>query len=285
MATWDDSDSEEEDSDEEQANVALMATTVNAEVSGEPEEKMLLESESDSDSDSEEVLSKLSRSELEACLSEMLERYQSLQSKYKDLKQINVNTSEARDKLKQNNSSLNEFIFSLKFVNCALNSKVSKLEEELVSSISTDYVNKYDRAFQHFLAKSIDKSKLASMIYGVSRNGRRGLGCVESILDMPKFDKRQPIKLIPLYDHFVPSGTKLECSELVKALPRTQKSDTKYHAQIPLDYPVAPKPQVVRNSGKTNKRGPKKWVPKDKIIYVADIISSSVETPIMVPGQ
>ena len=124
------------------------------------------------------------------------------------------------------------------------------------------------------------------MIYGVSRNGRRGLGCIERIMDIPKYDESQPIKLIPLYDHFVPSGTKLDCSELVKALPHTQNSNStpKYHAQIPLDYPVAQKPKVVRNSGKTNKRGPRKWVPKDKIIYVADILSSSVETPIMVPG-
>ena len=36
----------------------------------------------------------------------------------------------------------------------------------------------------------------------------------------------------------------------------------------------------------TNKSGPKQiWVPKDKIIFVADILHSKVKTPIMVPGQ
>src|ERR1044072_561949 len=33
----------------------------------------------------------------------------------------------------------------------------------------------------------------------------------------------------------------------------------------------------VRSSGKTNKKGPRKWVPKNKIIYFADIINSSIE--------
>lgn len=33
------------------------------------------------------------------------------------------------------------------------------------------------------------------------------------------------------------------------------------------------------------KKGPKKiWVPKDKIVYLADILSSQIETPILVPG-
>lgn len=40
---------------------------------------------------------------------------------------------------------------------------------------------------------------------------------------------------------------------------------------------AAQKPQVKKNSGKTSKKGSKKiWVPKDKIIYVADILSSRV---------
>ena len=47
----------------------------------------------------------------------------------------------------------------------------------------------------------------------------------------------------------------------------------------------ARKPKVIRNSGKTNQKGPKRlWVSKDKIIYVADILCSKVQTPVMVPG-
>ena len=86
MDTWDDLEYEEEDSDGEKANVALMAITKGPTSSEEPEDKVL--SESESDSDYEVVFSNLSRSDIEICVSEMLEKYQSLQSKYKDLKQV-----------------------------------------------------------------------------------------------------------------------------------------------------------------------------------------------------
>lgn len=45
-----------------------------------------IQSESESGSDSEEVFPNLSHSKLESCLSEILEKYQKLQRKYKDLK-------------------------------------------------------------------------------------------------------------------------------------------------------------------------------------------------------
>lgn len=49
-------------------------------------------------------------------------------------------------------------------------------------------------------------------------------------------------------------------------------------------YPTH-KPKFVKNYVKKNPKGPRKmWVPKDKIIYVTDILSSGVETPVMVPG-
>ena len=116
------------------------------------------------------------------------------------------------------------------------------------------------------------------MIYGVSRNGRKGLGYSgpskpidETLIVIPK----------PLFEHFVPSGTELECSEQVSAdlsesQSQTQKetSKPKYHAQIPFDYPVAQNSKDVRTSGNANKKGPRKWVPKDEVIYVADLGTS-----------
>ena len=77
----------------------------------------------------------------------------------------------------KNISDLNEKLFVLQKSNIALKSKVSRLEEEIFSNTSvTDELLRYDRAFHHFLSKSIDRSKMTSMIYGVSRNGSRGLG-------------------------------------------------------------------------------------------------------------
>ena len=97
----------------------------------------------------------------------MLEKYSSLQSKYKDLKQVQVVASETQSELEKDISSLNEKVFSLESNNSALKRKKSKLEEEIISEVSgTDCVIRYDRAFQYFLAKSI---------YIYKKNGFLGL--------------------------------------------------------------------------------------------------------------
>lgn len=122
------------------------------------------------------------------------------------------------------------------------------------------------------------------MIYGVSINRQKGLGC--TITRKP--DESQKVKSKPLYKHFMPVGTELDCSAQTQKHAQTRIKNSvlkpKYHSQISLDYTAAKKPKVVKNSRRTNKRGPIIWVPKDKIIYVVDILSSSVETPIMVSG-
>ena len=96
---------------------------------------------------------------------------------------------------------------------------------------------------------------MASMIYGVSQNNRKGIG----------------------YD---PKEVKTSSSDQLK-------SPFSYHYTHTQEqkFENARKPKVIRNSGKTNQKGPKRfWVPKDKIIYVADILCSKVQTPVMVPG-
>ena len=96
---------------------------------------------------------------------------------------------------------------------------------------------------------------MASMIYGVSQNNRKGIG----------------------YD---PKEDKTSTSDQLK-------SPFSYHYTHTQEqkFENVRKPKVVRNSGKTNQKGPKRlWVPKDKIVYVADILCSKVQTPFMVPG-
>ena len=96
---------------------------------------------------------------------------------------------------------------------------------------------------------------MASMIYGVSQNNRIGIG----------------------YD---PSEDKSSSNDK----PKSPFSYHYTHTQAQL-FNNARKPKVLRNFGKTNNKGPKRfWVPKDKIVYVADILCSRVKTPIMVPG-
>ena len=282
MATWDDSDSEEEVSEDEQAALALMATT-----NGASEDEQTPEAESDSEEQNEvldEVLSPFSPHELKASLLEMLEKYNSLKGRYKALKETFAITS---NEYEQTISELQENNFSLVCSNQALRSKISKLEEEVISNTSdSDNEKKYEKTFQYFLSKGVERSKMASLIYGVSRNNKNGLG----YSGPQKVNEGNSKKLKPLYDQFVPSGTEVRTSdsdqaESSKSQKRNKSSKTKPHAQVPLKYPKTRAPQVPRTSGKTNPKGPRRWVPKNQIVYLADILDSASETPVMVPGQ
>src|ERR1044072_2083290 len=100
--------------------------------------------------------------------------------------------------------------FSLTSSNLSLRSKISKLEEEINSSISdSESETKYEKSFQYFLARNINRSKMASLIYGVSRNQMRGLGFSKSSEESETSD----IKPKALYERFVPSGTQIRSSE------------------------------------------------------------------------
>lgn len=63
---------------------------------------------------------------------------------------------------------------------------------------SENVIKKYDKSFQTFLARNIDRSKMNSMIYGVRRNGRRGIGYV--FKEKPILKQKEKSK--SLYSHF-----------------------------------------------------------------------------------
>lgn len=94
MDTWNNSEGSEDDCEEEHTYMALMD---NLEAS---------DSISESDSDSNEVFSNLTRSEVKSCLTEILEKFQSLQNRHKDLKRIHVAECEALNELKKENSNM-----------------------------------------------------------------------------------------------------------------------------------------------------------------------------------
>src|ERR1044072_6472190 len=186
MATWDDSDSEEEeDSEEEHAAIAFMART-------EDDSEVEPTSEGESDLDTkDEVLSPFSPHELKACLLEILEKYNTLLIKHTTLEKDLVATSGTSDKYKKILSETSEKYektiteldknnFSLESSNVYLRNKISKLEKEISSGGSDSNNEKnYEKSFQYFLAKNVDRSKMASLIYGVSNNTRKGLGYSE----------------------------------------------------------------------------------------------------------
>src|ERR1044072_15989 len=119
----------------------------------------------------------------------------------------------------------------------------------------------------------------------ISRNLKNGLGYSESC-------KTLNTKPKALYEHFVPSGTHVRSFEPGSSKGgkrRPQNKDkslrNKPHAQIALDYSKVKAHRTLRSSGKTNKKGPRKWVPKNKIFYFADVISSSIGTSSMISDQ
>ena len=69
---------------------------------------------------------------------------------------------------KQNNSVLEK-------ENTFLDKNCLKLEETLFKAppSSETILNKYDKEFQKFLNKSLNRSKMDSMIYNISHKGRR----------------------------------------------------------------------------------------------------------------
>src|ERR1044072_6624737 len=168
-------------------------------------------SEDKSDSDEEnEVFSSFTSSELKASLLEMMEKYNHLLSKHTILKKEFVITSEASERKEQIIAELNEKNLSLTSSILALRSKISKLEEEITSSMSeSESETKYEKSFQYFLARNIDRSKMASLIYGVSRNQNKGLGYSES----SEKCETSSTKPKASYEHFVPSGTQIRSSE------------------------------------------------------------------------
>src|SRR3954462_170335 len=278
MATWYDSESESEsDSEGEQANFALMATEDDG-------------SESTSESDSEEVFSELSREELVSSLTELLELKAHLSIKYKKLKkQFKFETK----KLEVENSELKEKVLNL--------SKDSGSPSETEKSIpSMNHILKeYDSSFRKFLSRSIGRSHLASMIYGVSGNSRFGFGYEGDTSHKCKPVDDLKITYKPLYDQF-----KYGHAHDIRLTSHAQKFNTvhtkkhlthpkKYHADKPKEYHVVPpvkyfaKPKFNQNLRRTNTKGPKKlWVPKEKIISVADILGGKEDKKqnVMVPG-
>lgn len=176
------------------------------------------------------------------------------------MKQVHEANSEAHSKLKKENSTLKEKICNLEKDNSALKSKSKELEKEILSEAPLDsesIIKKHGISFQTFLARNIDISKTTSMISGVSKNGKICLGYVPPKNSRVKPNSKQKAnKASPIYSHLTYGHTHDDSAQ---------------------------KPWVKKSSGRTNKKGPKKiWAPKDKIIYVEDILSNQVETPILV---
>ncbi|XP_050897905.1 uncharacterized protein LOC127104794 [Lathyrus oleraceus] len=109
---------------------------------------------------------------------------------------------------------------------------------------------------------------MASMIYGVSRNGTRGIGYdYDEEYDCEKDDKPNTLQT-----YFVSSGKKngfVPKGRTVSKSKAKAKPHSCFNHEFRNKYP-SQKTKFVKNSGKTNLKGPRKmWVPKDMIIYIS----------------
>ena len=109
---------------------------------------------------------------------------------------------------------------------------------------------------------------MASMIYGVSGNNRRGIRYETTKgkeTYIPKHVAKMTFTYKPLNKHFKFGHT----------------HDSKYTPHSGSSYA---NPKCKQNFKSSNPKGSKKrWVPKDKIIHVANVLNNSVEIPVMVP--
>lgn len=164
MATWGDSKASKDYSEEELAHMALMAS-VKAYDSG-----------SESNSYSNEVFFNLTYSEIVSCLTEILEKFQSLQNRHMDLKRIHVANYKTFNELKKENFIVQEIFLVLEKYNSALKSKSKDLEKEIISEDhmdSEDVIKKYDMAFQKFITRNIDRGIMDSTIYDLWSKKKR----------------------------------------------------------------------------------------------------------------
>ena len=192
-------------------------------------------------------------SNIQLAFEELLDESSKLNNEYKSLKNKFLKLSKEFQILTKENEKLRTENHRL-----VSNSSNSKEKVECNSS-------KYEEGFQRFLDECVTRSKQASMIWGVSQNGKKGLGYKP---EEPTFQNIH-LKTNDTNDHSdcllctfcnKKGHVRSACFEL------TNKKDK---------FP-----------SRTNKRGPKKiWVPKDKIVYVADLLSNRVETPVLVLGQ
>jgi len=159
MATWEDLDNEsesdkEEAEDEAKIDMALVAIDEN--------EVETSDAEFCTDSETEtEVYSKLTRSELVDSIKELLSLYENQSSELKKVKQRYIKLVKLHDSTKNEMRILQYEYNNLKIVT----------EKGVNKSMS-----EHDAALQEFINIGIDRTKVASMIYSINQNNKKGIG-------------------------------------------------------------------------------------------------------------
>jgi len=157
MATWEDLDNESESDEEEAEDEAkiAMALVVTDEYDDESSD---VESCTDSET---EVYSKLNRSELVDSIKELLSLYENQSSELKKYKQCYIKLAKLYD------STKNE----MKILQYEYNNLKRTIEKGVYKPMF-----EHDAALQEFINTGIDRTKVASMIYSINQNNKKGIG-------------------------------------------------------------------------------------------------------------
>jgi len=159
MATWEDLDNESEFDEEEVEDEAKIAMALVATVENENESSDV---ESCTDSETEtQVYSKLTRSELVDFIKELLSLYESQSSELKKVKQRCIKLVKLHDSTKNEMEVLQ------------YNYDNFKIETE--KGVNKP-MSEQDAALQEFISTGIDRTKVASMIYSINQNNKKGIG-------------------------------------------------------------------------------------------------------------
>jgi len=157
MGTWEDLDNESESDEEDAEDEAKIAMALVATAENESSD---VESCADSETETE-VYSKLTRSELVDSIKELLSLYENQSSELKKVKQRYIKL------VKLHNSTKNEM-------------EVLHYEYNNLKIVTEKGVNKpmseHDVALQEFINTGIDRTKVASMIYSINQNNKKGIG-------------------------------------------------------------------------------------------------------------
>ncbi|KAK2432209.1 gag-protease polyprotein [Trifolium repens] len=296
LATWEDLDKDSDSDGDEEANLALMATTSDRE-----------DSEAGSDSeDEEEVIAKLSRSELVDSLKDALKMLTKKAGECKVLKKAYNHLTEKINIVSEENESLK--------------SRNTFMETHYVYDDKIPLEHEF--ALQELLINGMQRSKIASLIFHVSRNIGEGLGFSHfkenPLFSKPsKIDKEKPKAVFVKSQSVVtdiPDSEKIIESEIKKSQtlntsePKASKPQTNVKINKTLVYSKAksrsyvkpknfskgfdnfrttdrPFKQKQSKAVKTNHKGPIKiWVPRSEIVYASDLCTKKARAAFLVPG-
>jgi len=235
MATWEDLDNESESDEEDAEDEAKIAMALVATVENESESS---DAESCADSETEtEVYCKLTRSELVDSIKELLGLYENQSSELKNVKQRYIKLVKLHDSTKNELDVLQYEYNNLKIVT-----------EKIVNKPMSEH----DAALQEFITTGIDRTKVASMIYSINQNNKKGIGFTGGnsggVILKPCSDKEE-FKI-----HFVSESEKVNtasCSEpeasssklMTKSKPENQETKVMNNSKS-----KAPELQILKRS-------------------------------------